>query len=181
LGDHLRHEWVKLANLFGLLVGFTLLADHFERSELPALLPRLLPRGARGCFSLLLLVWLLSGVLDNIAAAMIGATTAAAIFRGQLHLGYLAAIVAAANAGGAGSVVGDTTTTMIWLDGVSPLAVLPAYLGAACALGVFGTFASLQQSQHAPLQATDAGTAPIDGRRLGVVLAALVALVATNL
>ena len=43
------------------------------------------------------------------------------VFRGKVHIGYLAAIVAASNAGGAGSVVGDTTTTMMWIDGVSPL------------------------------------------------------------
>ena len=44
------------------------------------------------------------------------------VFRGKVHIGYLAAIVAASNAGGSGSVVGDTTTTMMWIDGVSPLA-----------------------------------------------------------
>ena len=55
-------------------------------------------------------MWLLlSGLLDNIAAAMIGATSAAGLFRRRVHLGYLAAIVAAANAGGAGSVVGSNT------------------------------------------------------------------------
>ena len=180
LGAHLAHEWVKLANLFGLLVGFTLLADHFEKSGLAALLPRVLPRGARGCFALLLVVWLLSGVLDNIAAAMIGATTAAAIFRGRVHLGYLAAIVAAANAGGAGSVIGDTTTTMIWLEGVSPLAVLPAYTGAFASLLVFGTFASRQQNRHAPLGADEGVAVHVDGRRLGLVVVALVVMVATN-
>jgi hypothetical protein len=68
-----------------------------------------------------------------------------------VQFGYLAAIVAAANAGGAGSVLGDTTTTMLWLDGVSPLSVLPAYLGAASALIVFGTFASRQQHQRMPI------------------------------
>ena len=65
-------QWSKLANLFGLLVGFALVADHFELSHLPERLPRLLPRGALGCFVLLALVWVLSGVLDNIAAALIG-------------------------------------------------------------------------------------------------------------
>ena len=48
------------------------------------------------------------------------------VFRGKVHIGYLAAIVAASNAGGSGSVVGDTTTTMMWIDGVSPLSVLEA-------------------------------------------------------
>ena len=33
----LGHEWVTLANLLGLLLGFALLADHFERSAFHAL------------------------------------------------------------------------------------------------------------------------------------------------
>ena len=48
--------------------------------------------------------------------------------RGKVHIGYLAAIVAASNAGGSGSVIGDTTTTMMWIDGVSPFGVLEAYI-----------------------------------------------------
>ena len=64
---------------------------------------------------------MLSSFLDNIAAALIGGTMARHVFRGKVHIGYLAAIVAASNAGGSGSVVGDTTTTMMWIDGVSPL------------------------------------------------------------
>ena len=56
------------------------------------------------------------------------------MFRGKVHIGYLAAIVAASNAGGSGSVVGDTTTTMMWIDGVSPLQVLEAYVAAGVAL-----------------------------------------------
>jgi len=181
LGRHLDHEWVQLTNLFGLLVGYALLADHFGRSRFTTLLPRILPRGAIGCFSLLFLVWLLSGLLDNIAAAMIGATTAAGLFKRRVHLGYLAAIVAAANSGGAGSVLGDTTTTMLWLNGVRPLAVLPAYVGAASALAVFGAIASLQQHRHAPIDTLDAGDVSIDARRLVIVMAALAAMVGTNI
>jgi hypothetical protein len=30
---HVAHEWPKLANLFGLLVGFAVLADHFDSSR----------------------------------------------------------------------------------------------------------------------------------------------------
>ena len=177
---HLDHEWSKLANLLGLLVGFSLLADHFERSQLAMLLPRVLPRGAVGCFTLLLLVWLLSGLLDNIAAAMIGASAAVALFKGRVHLGYLAAIVAAANAGGAGSVLGDTTTTMLWLDGVRPLAILPAYLGAGSALVVFGLFGSVQQNRHAPVVAKEETAVRIDAARLGIVAAALGLMIAAN-
>ena len=48
-----RHEWVTLANLLGLLLGFALLADHFEKSGLPTLLPRYLPDDWKGGFMLL--------------------------------------------------------------------------------------------------------------------------------
>jgi Na+/H+ antiporter NhaD/arsenite permease-like protein len=134
---HLEEEWVVLANLFGLLVGFALLARHFEESHLPHLMPRVLPDGWMGGLLLLALVFVLSAFLDNIAAAMIGATVAGTVFRHRVHLGFLAAIVAAANAGGAGSVVGDTTTTMMWLDGVPPGDVLRAYVAAGAAFFVF--------------------------------------------
>ena len=180
LGQHLDHEWVKLANLAGLLVGFALLADHFERSHVTTWLPRLLPRGVLGCFSLLVFVWFLSSVLDNIAAAMIGGTAAAGLFKRRVHLGYVAAIVAAANAGGVGSIIGDTTTTMLWIEGVSPLSVLPAYIGAAAALVVFGAVASIQQHGLAPIDASDAGEVRVDAGRLGIVLAALALMVGTN-
>ena len=93
---------------------------HFEASELPQALPRVLPTTGRARFALLAIVFVLSSFLDNIAAAMIGGAMAHAVFRGKVHIGYLAAIVAASNAGGSGSVIGDTTTTMMWIDGVSP-------------------------------------------------------------
>ena len=43
LVSHLGHEWVLLANLLGLLLGFALLSKHFEASKVPAWLPHLLP------------------------------------------------------------------------------------------------------------------------------------------
>ena len=124
--EHLGHEWVMLANLLGLLLGFALLARHFEDSHIPQILPRFLPAGWLGGMTLLVMIFLLSGFLDNIAAALIGGAVAGGIYRYRVHIGYLAAIVAAANAGGAGSVVGDTTTTMMWISGIAPLDVLHA-------------------------------------------------------
>ena len=117
---HLQHEWVILTNLFVLLVGFALLSRHFEESHVPLVLPRFLPDDWKGGFVLLVMIFVLSSFLDNIAAAIIGGTIAASVFRHKVHIGYLAAIVAASNAGGSGSVVGDTTTTMMWIDGVEP-------------------------------------------------------------
>jgi hypothetical protein len=60
-GAHMAHEWVLLANLLGLLVGFALLARHFEDSGVPEVLPRLLPEGWLGPFMLLVIIFILSG------------------------------------------------------------------------------------------------------------------------
>src|SRR5262245_5593721 len=147
---HFEHEWAILTNLLCLLLGFALIARHFEESRLPLLLPKFLPDGWTGALSLLAMVFVISSFLDNIAAALIGGAMAHTLFRARVHVGYLAALVAASNAGGAGSVVGDTTTTMMWISGVSPSEVLHAYVGAGAALLVFGIPASLQQQRHSP-------------------------------
>src|SRR6185503_20118015 len=94
-GSHLLHEWVILINLLLLLLGFALLAKQFEDTEIPAVLPRWLPDDWKGCFVLLVLVFVLSSFLDNIAAAMIGGAIAHTVFKGKVHIGFLAAIVAA--------------------------------------------------------------------------------------
>lgn len=179
-GAHMGHEAVLLINLFFLLVGFALLARHFEDSGVPEVLPKLLPEGWLGPFVLLVIIFVLSGFLDNIAAALIGGTVAASVFKRKVHIGYLAAIVAASNAGGAGSVVGDTTTTMMWIDGVSPVDVLHAYVGAAVALVVFGIPAALQQNGHQPIVRNLQGAHRIDWARVGIVAFILVAAIATN-
>src|SRR5262249_60714661 len=98
----------------------------------------------------LAIVFVLSSFLDNIAAAVIGGAMARHVFP-KVRIGYLAAIVAASNAGGSGSVVGDTTTTMMWITGVSPLSVLAAYVAAGIALAVFGVPAALQQQRFSAI------------------------------
>ncbi len=138
-------EWHVILNLFGLLTGFAILARHFEDSRLPEHLPGILPSGWRGGWVLLLIVFFFSSFLDNIAAAIIGASLAMVIYKGKVHVGYLAAIVASSNAGGAGSVLGDTTTTMMWIDGVSPLDVLHAFAGSFGAFAFFSFFGAIQQ------------------------------------
>src|SRR6476469_2909721 len=178
--DHLGHEWVLLTNRLGLLLGFALLSKHFEASRVPEWLPKLLPDDWKGGLVLLFMIFVLSSFLDNIAAALIGGTIAGAVFRGKLHIGYLAAIVAASNAGGSGSVVGDTTTTMMWIDGVSPLSVLEAYIAASIAIVIFGIPASMQQQRHSPI-ARDAGAdIRIDGARVFIVALILGAAIASN-
>jgi len=179
-GLHLLHEWVILINLLLLLLGFALLAKHFEDTEIPAVLPRWLPDDWKGCFVLLVLVFVLSSFLDNIAAAMIGGAIAHTVFRGKVHIGYLAAIVAASNGGGSGSVVGDTTTTMMWIAGIHPLEVLEAFIGSGVALVLFGIPASLQQQRFSPIQKDETAHPPVDWTRVGIVAFILIAAIAVN-
>jgi Na+/H+ antiporter NhaD/arsenite permease-like protein len=180
LALHMQHEWVILSNLFLLLMGFALLSRHFEKSQLPDVMPALLPDDWKGAFALLVIVAVLSSFLDNIAAALIGGVMAREVFRGKVHIGYLAAIVAASNAGGAGSVVGDTTTTMMWIDGVSPLAVVDAYVAVVVAIFVFGIPAALQQHRYSPIMRDMPAGVRVDWSRLVIVFAILSAAIMAN-
>ena len=176
----LAHEWVIIANLFGLLMGFALLSKHFEDSQVPAELPKILPDDWKGGFMLLAMVFVISSFLDNIAAALIGGTMASVVFRGKLHIGYLAAIVAASNAGGSGSVVGDTTTTMMWIAGVDPLDVFEAFIAAGVALAIFGVIAAKQQDAYSPIMKDPPAGVRVDWARVGIVAFILVAAIAAN-
>ncbi|HWI83422.1 citrate transporter [Ramlibacter sp.] len=181
LAGLLRHEWVTLANLLGLLLGFALLADHFERSGLPTLLPRFLPDDWKGGLVLLFAVFVLSSFLDNIAAAMIGGTMAAVLYNKRVHIGFLAAIVAASNAGGSGSVVGDTTTTMMWIAGVPALQVVDAYVAALVATLIVGYFAARQQHALQPIMRDNPQGAHFEAPRLAIVVIILLAAIGANL
>jgi len=177
---HMQHEWVLLTNLLALLMGFALLSRHFEKSRVPAVLPRILPHDWRGAFWMLVIVFVLSSFLDNIAAAMIGGAMAHTLFRAKVHIGYLAAIVAASNAGGSGSVVGDTTTTMMWIDGVSPLDVLHAYIAAIVALLVCGVPAAILQQRYSPILEHAHHYVRVDWPRVGIVALILASAIGVN-
>jgi Na+/H+ antiporter NhaD/arsenite permease-like protein len=178
--EHLNHERQILINLLGLLLGFAVLARHFEQSEVPELLPRYLPDSWLGGFVLLLMVFVLSAFLDNIAAAMIGGTVAMHVYKGHVHIGFLAAIVAASNAGGAGSVLGDTTTTMMWIAGVPWHDVLHAYVAAVPAMLFFGLVAARQQHAHRAIQKDVTPGARVRPERLAAVGLILAGTIATN-
>src|SRR5690606_15277934 len=181
LGHHVVEEAPTLINLLGLLLGFAVLARHFEESEVPEILPRFLPDDWKGGFVLLVMVFVLSSFLDNIAAAMIGGTIALHVFKRRLDIGYLAAIVAASNAGGSGSVVGDTTTTMMWIEGIAAVDVLHAYIAAVPTLLVIGVFGAIQQHAYQPIQRDPVGEHHVQWRKLTAVALILVGAIATNI
>jgi len=181
LALHFQHEWVILTNLFCLLMGFALLSRHFEESKVPAVLPKYLPTDWKGGFVLLVMVFVLSSFLDNIAAALIGGAMANQLFKGKVHVGFLAAIVAASNAGGSGSVVGDTTTTMMWIDGVSPIDVFHAYAAAVVALCITAYFGAKQQHAYSPMMKYSPGGVRVDWVRVGIVALILIFAIVANI
>lgn len=180
LALHMQHEWVILANLFLLLMGFSLLSRHFEESKVPDVMPAILPDDWKGAFVLLVIVAVMSSFLDNIAAALIGGVMAREVFRGKVHIGYLAAIVAASNAGGSGSVVGDTTTTMMWIDGVSPLVVVEAYVAVAVAIFIFGIPAAIKQQRYSPVMKEVPPGIEVEWSRVAIVFAILISAILAN-
>jgi Na+/H+ antiporter NhaD/arsenite permease-like protein len=173
-------EWGILLNLLGLLFGFGILAKIFEESKVPDLLPKYLPKGWMGPFVLLIFVMVLSSFLDNIAAAMIGGTIALIVFKNKVHIGYIAAIVAASNAGGCGSVVGDTTTTMMWIDGVAAINVSHAYIAAFFAMAVVAWFAAHQQDHFQGISTDVPVGTKVDWGRLAIVLLILIGAIVSN-
>jgi len=178
---HFGHEWVILLNLFALLMGFAILARHFEKSHVPVILPKHLPDGWLGGFTLLVMVFFISSFLDNIAAALIGGAMAHQLFKAKVHIGYLAAIVAASNAGGSFSVVGDTTTTMMWIAGVKPGQVFAAFFAAIVALTVSGIFAARQQHAYSPILKHVHHRIHVDWGRIFIVTLILFFAISVNL
>jgi Na+/H+ antiporter NhaD/arsenite permease-like protein len=177
---HAEHEWVTIANLLLLLTGFEVLSNQFEKSNVSDHLPGLLPDDWTGGVALLGIVFFMSAFLDNIAAAVLGGVMARHVYQGRVCIGFLAAIVASANAGGAGSVIGDTTTTLMWLQGISPMAVLPAFVAAIASFLVLAPLGAWAQHCHQPILANDEAGHPLIWQRIGVVAFILATAVTTN-
>ena len=178
--DLRQGEWGIMLNLAGLLLGFAILAKLFEESRVPEILPEYLADDWKGAFMLLVFVFIISSFLDNIAAALIGGTIALVVFKNKVHMGYIVAIVAASNAGGSGSVLGDTTTTMMWIDGVSPQNVLHAFVAAGIALLFFAWFASHQQDRFQRIQKDATPGIRIDWSKLLIAALMLAGAIISN-
>jgi len=103
------------------------------------------------------------------------------VFKNRVHIGYIAALVAASNAGGSGSVVGDTTTTMMWIDGVSALNVLHGFVAAGVALMFFAWFASRQQDRYQPIVKDPKIDAQVDWMKLFHVALILIGAIISNI
>ncbi len=178
---HLAHESRLLINLFGLLLGFALLSKHFEESHVPEWLPHRLPAGWTGGLSLLGIVGLLSIFLDNIAGAIIGGVIARRMYQERVSLSFIVALVAASNAGGAGSVIGDTTTTMMWIAGIPATTFLKAFIAAATAILFSGIVASRVQHRFQPIVRSSSVESPLDLGRLFIVAVIILGTIVANI
>src|SRR5690606_616601 len=78
------------------------------------------------------------------------------------------------------SVLGNITTTMMWVEGVSAFDVLHAYGAAVPALFISGIVASLQQDKHQPIMKDEVKNVRVSWRRLVVSLMIIVGAVSTN-
>jgi hypothetical protein len=77
--------------------------------------------------------------------------------------------------------VGDTTTTMMWIEGVGAREVVVAYLAAVPALVVFGLAAAVQQDRHSAITAEAPVGMKIDWKRVTVVAMILAGAITTNM
>ncbi len=175
------HDVAMLLNLGGLFLGFAVLTQYVTDSKLPYILPNFLPDNWRGTWVLLLIVMLLAVFLDHIAAALIGGTIAAIVFQKKVHIGYIAAIVGASNLGGVGSVLGNVTTTMMWLHGVPALSLVTGYIPAIAAFATFSVPAALLQDRHHRILADDTAHHRIHWRPLVATALLLLGVIGGNL
>jgi len=180
ISTHLAHESRLLINLFGLLLGFALLSKHFEESHAPERLLRHFPKDWTAGLFLLAIVAVISTFLDNIAGAIIGGVIAKRMYQGKVCLSFIVAIVAASNAGGAGSVIGDTTTTMMWIAGIPATAFLKAFIASATAIAFSGVIASRIQHAYQPVLKTVLGKEQLDVARLCIVGLIVVGTIGAN-
>jgi Na+/H+ antiporter NhaD/arsenite permease-like protein len=139
-----------------------------------------LPDDWKGGFVLLVMIAVISSFLDNIAAALIGGGVASVVYKKRVHVGYLAAIVGASNAGGAASPVGDTTTTMIWISGVPGTELFRGAIGAVVSVTFMGIFAAKQQHAYEPITKDSDPSIKVDFVRALIVVAMLVGAIVAN-
>lgn len=142
-----QHRWHLLANLALLIPGFTVVSYYFEHSGASDRLA--LSWLVRTDTRLLWTVFMLSVGVDNIAACMIGGQLLLSRYGGgNVPFRMLIGVIGAANLGGAGSFVGDTTTVMLFAAGKLPAELAKAFVPSVVSQVLLAFWAS--RHMHAP-------------------------------
>lgn len=121
VGEEVRHVGGEVFEIVAFLLaamGLVEILVHYEFFDVVqrALAARGLTK--RGTFAVIAtLAFLFSAVLDNLTTTIVMVQIARRFFRDDDLVRITAAIVIAANAGGAFSPIGDVTTIMLWLSG----------------------------------------------------------------
>ena len=96
----IAHEWVALANLLATAHWICIACRLFrEQPSAGSCCRNFYRTGGKAALSCSRIVWVFSSFLDNIAGALIGGAMAHQLFRGKVHIGFIAAIVAACQCG----------------------------------------------------------------------------------
>jgi hypothetical protein len=69
---------------------------------------------------------------------------------------------------------------MMWIDGISPLIVVEAYVAATVALLIFGIPAALQQHRYSPMVKDASRHLDVEWTRIGIVAAILIIAILAN-
>jgi len=129
---------------------------------------------------MLVMVFRASSFLDNIAAALIGARWRTPCSGGRCTLAIWRRSSPRQTRAARAAWSATTTTTMMWIDGVDPLDVFEAYVGASVALLICGIPAAMQQQRHSPILSTSPRISTSTGSASGSLFFVLVAAIVTN-
>ncbi len=164
LDGQLLHALGEISGiLFFILGAMTIveLVDAFEGFQV--ITDRIAAKSKVGLLWILsLLAFFMSAVLDNLASTIVMVSLARKLVSDRETRWFFAGmIVCAANAGGAWSVIGDVTTTMLWISGkLSPLAVMGQLIVPSLVCLVVPLFVvsfKLRGTVERPVQETGAG------------------------
>jgi len=116
--SQLTHGFAETAGILFFLIGAMTIVELVDAHEGFSLITRFI-RAKNKVALLWIIGWiafLLSAVLDNLTTTIVMISVLRKLISDQqLRLVYVGIVVIAANAGGAWTVIGDVTTTMIWM------------------------------------------------------------------
>ncbi|MBX7145298.1 MAG: hypothetical protein K1X79_12660 [Oligoflexia bacterium] len=147
------------------VAGFTVLACLTSMSGVLNLLARKSGHGFWGAFWVLL--WQsTSYAVDNVASALNGGEIARLKYRDRVHPSYIFAKAGLANAFGAMSAIGDGTSMLLWILGVSFWGFWDAWPGVLVAFLVIAPFAAWVQARYAHGHERDAAEIEVKPLRI---------------
>lgn len=180
--EHDGHRKIDLIyEMIQLFMGFEIVEFAVKRSGFD----RRLAKTIQAPSEILILVFCLSSLMDNILMTLIGGAIAVSLFRGAAKVPFklFVLIVAAANLGGAWSFIGDTTTIMINLAmgskeyGATPVGLLNAFVGSIAALKYILWYSKRNMPKIEPIEEAT----PVKWNLLAILVFGITGIIIGNL